>query len=163
MGELSKWSTTFRPHFLPPVKSFDVDWPLMWTRLENPFNIIYTSLYINIIFQPSRFIHRQLIEAHRSDILKCQNKEPTHYSQSISFFKLLPLIIFIICRSSYSARGSRAHRKATVTISYFLSFSVCQRVDFLFHARHLFEAATSHQPPDTISNKNQGEAIANKK
>ena len=55
------------------------------------------------IFKPSRFNHRQLVEAHRSDILKCQNNEPTPYSQSISFFKLLPFIIF---RSSYSVRGS---------------------------------------------------------
>ena len=116
----------------------------MWTRLENPFNIIYTSLYINIIFQPSRFIHRQLIEAHRSDILKCQNKEPTSYSQSISIFELLPLIIFIIFRSSYSARGSASKSYGDLfLLSFFLS--VCQRVDFLFHARHLFEAATSHQ------------------
>ena len=48
MGEPSKWSTTFRPHFLPPAKSFDADWPLIWTRIENTFNIIYTSVCINI-------------------------------------------------------------------------------------------------------------------
>jgi hypothetical protein len=59
-----------------------------------------------------------------------------------------------------------AHRKAMVTFSYFLFLSVCQRVDLLFHARHLFEANAKRQTPNAkrkIQLLQQGEAIANKK
>ena len=40
----AKWSTTFRPHYLPLAKSFNIDRPLMLIMLEDPFNIIYKLL-----------------------------------------------------------------------------------------------------------------------
>ena len=59
----------------------------------------------------------------------------------------------------------RTEKQWLLLFSFFF-FPVWQRVDLLFHARHLFEANAKRQTPNAkrkIQLLQQGEAIANKK
>ena len=142
MGEPSKWSTTFRPHFLPPVKSFDVDWPLMWTRLENPFNIIYTSLYKNIFLS----LLDSIIGNWSKPIVRIYwNAKTKSPPLILSPFHSLNSCLSSSLDNRISARGSASKSCGDL---FLLSFLFC------LSARGFFVSCStplwgSHQPPAT--------------
>ena len=115
MGEPPKWSTTFRPHFLPPAKSFDADWPLIWTRIENTFNIIYTSVCINIFLS----LLDSIIDNWSKPIARIYWNAKT-MSPPLILSPFHSLNSCLLSSLDHRIPFEGAHRKAMVTFSYFL-------------------------------------------